>query len=81
MPISAVIETEDGRKAMTPAWLRSRLDQGRYEDDSTPSASEICSWLGIVGGGWTELLKCGFPYPRTVAQVREWFAGQGWLTE
>jgi hypothetical protein len=73
------IITEDGRKPMTPAWLAARLAEGRFEDSATPSPHEVCSMLGLVGDGWMELLKCGFPYPSTVAQVREWFQKEGWL--
>ena len=75
------IVTEDGRKSMSREWLRDRLAQERFPDDATPSTSEVCSWLGIVGDSWGELLKCGFPFPVSVATMKKWFLAQGWLDE
>lgn len=81
------IITEDGRKPMTPEWLAARLAKEgswpvyrrRYRDGTIPSPHELCSWLGIVGDSWGELLRAGFPYPCTVVVMRRWFADRGWL--
>lgn len=81
MAIPVDIETELGRAPMTPAFLRARLNENRFPDDATPSPSELAGALGLVGGGWNELLKAGFPQPCTVAEARQWFAARGWLTD
>jgi hypothetical protein len=81
MPIPAVIETEDGRKPTAPRWLRQRFAEARCPDASVPSPTEMAGMLGVVGSGWSELLKAGFPQPCSVAQAKAWFQERGWLDE
>lgn len=81
MPIPVSIPTEDGRKAATPHWFRTRFAEGRHPDDARLGGSEMAGLLGVVGHGWMELLMQGFPSPCTVAEAKAWFAANGWLDD
>jgi hypothetical protein len=77
MPIPCSIPTGDGRKPMTPAYLRECL--AHLPPFGTPG--ELCNGLNIVDHGWQLLLAQGFPWPITHEEVAVWFEQRGWTTD
>jgi hypothetical protein len=77
MPVPVPIETEDGRRLLTPAFLRDRL--AHLPPFGSPG--ELCLGLGLAGSGWNQLLAAGFHWPCTREEVIAWFTARGWMTD